>query len=109
MASFEVPLDIPDVEIEKVETIKKRELIITVTSLVEGVHCHKCGKKITKTHGFTKPILLRHLPILGRTTYIRIRPHRYQCRECKGNPTMTQPSFWYDLRSPHTKAYEKHI
>ena len=109
MASFEVPLDIPDVKIEQVETNKKGELIITVNSLVEGVHCHKCGKKITKTHGFNKPILLRHLPILGRATYIRIRPHRYQCTECKSKPTTTQPSSWYDLRSPHTKAYEKHV
>ena len=109
MASFEVPLDIPDVKIEQGETNKKGELIITVNSLVEGVPCHKCGKKLTKTHGFNKPILLRHLPILGRATYIRIRPHRYQCTECKSKPTTTQPCSWYDLRSPHTKAYEKHV
>ena len=28
---------------------------------------------------------------------------------CNSKPTTTQPSSWYDLRSPHTKAYEKHV
>jgi transposase len=109
MKSFEVPLDIPDVEIETVETDKKGNLIITVRSTVEGTNCHKCGKKITQSHGCDKPILLRHLPVLGRATYIRLRPQRYECPECENKPTTTQKSSWYHPRSPHTKVYEKHV
>ena len=109
MTSFEVTLDIPDVAIEKVETNQERELIITVRSTLEGAHCHKCGKKIIKSHGCDDPILLRHLPVLGRATYIRIRPQRYQCPECHNQPTTTQESSWYRPRSPQTKAYEKHV
>jgi transposase len=41
--------------------------------------------------------------------FIRIRPVRYQCTDCNGNPTTTQKLPWYDERSPHTRAYEEHI
>ena len=109
MANFEVSLDIADVEIVKVETNKKGELIITVRSTIEETHCHKCGKKITKVHGYDKPLSLRHLSILGQATYIQIRPKRYQCTECEDKPTTTQHLPWYDPRSPHTKVYEKHV
>jgi transposase len=46
---------------------------------------------------------------LGRKTYIRLRPKRYQCQVCQGKPTTTQTLSWYDARSPHTKAYETHV
>ncbi len=45
----------------------------------------------------------------GRYVYIRIRPARYQCTHCKGNPTTTQKLTWYEPRSPHTIAYEEHV
>ncbi|MEA3281700.1 MAG: ISL3 family transposase [Euryarchaeota archaeon] len=42
-------------------------------------------------------------------TYIYIRPARYQCTHCNGNPVTTQTLNWYDPRSPHTKTYEGHV
>ncbi len=107
--TFEVPLDIPGVKVEKVEINKRGEFIITVKSTVEGTRCHRCGRRITKRHGHGRVLTLRHLSILGRTTYLRLRPARYQCLFCRGKPTTTQKSDWYDPRSPHTKAYEEHI
>lgn len=107
--TFEIFLDIPDVTIEKVETERNGDIIITVKSTVEGTHCHTCGKTITKVYGNDREIILRHLPILGRKTFIRLRPVRYQCPYCDGNPTTTQQVSWYTPRSPHTKAYEEHI
>ena len=109
MQLFEIALDIPGVEIEKVETNKKGDIIITVKSTVVGTICHKCGRTITKPYGSGREITLRHLPILGRNVYIRIRPARYQCPYCDGNPTTTQKLPWYDERSPHTRAYEEHV
>jgi transposase len=49
------------------------------------------------------------LPILERKTFIRLRPKRYQCFHCHGNPTTTQTLSWYTPRSSFTKAYEKRI
>jgi len=107
--TFEIPLDIPDVTIENVETDRNRDLVITVKSTVEGTYCHTCGKKITKVYGYDREITLRHLSILGRKTYIRLRPVRYQCPSCDGNPTTTQQLSWYTPRSSYTKPYEEHI
>src|SRR6267378_5650520 len=56
-----------------------------------------------------REITLRHLPILGRKTSIRLRPKRYQCLHCPSNPTTTQQLSWYTPRSSFTKAYEKQI
>jgi transposase len=109
MATFEISLDIPDIDIEKEEIIKNGDRIITVVSTVEGTCCHRCGREIIKPYGYGRPIELRHLSILGRNTYIRIRPARYQCTYCAGKPVTTQTLNWYDQRSPHTKVYEEHI
>ncbi len=49
---------------------KEGGVIITVRSTVKGTRCHKCGRKITKLHGYDKKITLRHLTILGRKVYI---------------------------------------
>ena len=109
MAIFEIPLDIPDIDIKNVEIIKNEDIIITVVSTVEGTRCHKCGREIVKSYGYGRQIELRHLSILSMNTYIRIRPARYQCTHCDGEPVTTQTLNWYDPRSPHTKVYEEHI
>jgi transposase len=49
------------------------------------------------------------LPILGRQTFIRLRPKRSQCLYCHDNPTTTQTLSWYTPRSSFTKAYEKQL
>ena len=109
MNLLEIPLDIEDVNIEAVEFTANNEVIITVTSTVEGTDCHCCGKKITAAYGYGREMTLRHLPILGKPTYILIRPKRYQCPYCENHPTTTQQVSWHDERSPHTKAYETHV
>jgi transposase len=109
MNHFEIPLDIEDVKIENVECTERQEIIITVTSVLEGAHCHQCGRKITDSYGHDREIRLRHLSILGRPTYIQIRPKRYRCRYCSDHPTTTQKLSWYDARSPHTKADDAHV
>ena len=77
--TFEILLDIPNVTIEKVETEHKGSIVIPIKSTIEGTHCHTCGKKIIKVYGDDREITLRHLPILGKKTFIRLRPVRYQC------------------------------
>ena len=109
MNCFEIPLDIENVKIEAVEFTVDDEIIITVTSTVEGTHCHCCGSIIKRAHGNGREIILRHLSILGKPTYIRISPKRYQCSYCKKHPTTTQKLAWYDARSPYTRAFETHI
>lgn len=109
MPTLEIPLNIPDVNVVKVEETKNGEFIISVESIVEGTRCHICGNNITKRNGCGRVIKLRHLSILGMKVYIRICPIRYLCVYCDGNPTTTQTLPWYNQRSPHTKDYENQI
>jgi|SRR5215831_6649023 len=107
--TFEIPLDIPDVTIENVTTNRLGHIEITVKSTVEGGPCHRCGKMITKLYGEDREITLRHLPILGRRTYIHLRPKRYACPYCEGNPTTTQKLSWYTPRSAFTRSYAEQL
>ncbi len=61
MTNFEIQLDIPDIEIEKVKTNTKGDILIYVKSTVEGTICSKCGRKICKCYGPNREIILSHL------------------------------------------------
>lgn len=109
MDRFEMPLDLEGVHIESVEFTPNDEIILTVTSTVEGTVCHRCGQEIKDFWGYGREITLRHLSILGKRTYIRMKPKRYQCPSCQDHPTTTQQVSWHEERSPHTKAYDTHV
>lgn len=96
-------------QVRKVEQNERGEYTITIESTLEGTRCRQCGREITDLHGVDEAITLRHLPILGRPVYLRLRPKRYRCPYCEGGPTTTQQLSWYTTKSPHTKAYEKYI
>src|SRR5215208_139695 len=104
-----IPLDIPDVRVLQSDLTQANEFILTVESTLDSTTCHRCGRTITEPHGTDQPRLLRHLPILGRVVYIRIRPKRFRCPFCDGHPTTTQTLDWYDPNALHTKAYERHL
>lgn len=108
-AMISIPLDLPDVRVLDVKLTEVGEYIITVESTQEHTRCRKCGRRITKFHGHDDWIKLRHLPILGRPVYIRLRPKRYQCATCSGGPTTTQQPSWHEPHSPNTKPYEEYI
>ena len=104
---LQIPLDIPDVKIEKFDGPTERGFVITIISEVNGTTCKRCGKFIDKFYGYGKEITLQHLPILEKSVYLKIKPKRYQCPGCDTHPTTTQVCSWYDSKSPHTKAYEQ--
>ena len=103
-----LPLDIPNVDVSRVNLNERGDYIITVESMQVGTICQHCGRKITKFHGHGRWIELRHLSILGRRVYIRLRPKQYECPHCDDRIT-TQALDWYETRSPHTKAYDHHL
>jgi transposase len=108
-AQITIALDIPEVRVLEIEQNNRGECTITVESTIEGTRCRQCGREITDVHGVDEAITLRHLPILGRPVYLRLRPKRYRCPWCDGGPPTTQQLAWYSPKSPHTKAYERYI
>ena len=103
---LQIPLDIPDVKVEKFD-VTASGFVITIVSELKDTICKSCGKPIDKFYGYSKEITLRHLPILEKPVWLKIKPKRYQCRDCDNGPTTTQACSWYDSKSPHTKAYEQ--
>ena len=108
-AEITIPLGIPDVRILQTSTGERGEIIITIESIKAGTQCRKCGKWITKLHGRDEWVMIRHLPVFGRPTYLRYRPNRYQCQDCEGHPTTTQLLEWHDANSPNSFSYDDHI
>lgn len=102
------PLDIPEVDVISVEINERGDYIVTVESTQNSAVCQSCGDRITQPNGYGREIELRHLPILGHRLYIRLRPKRYECPRCNGKTT-TQKLDWYEPKSPHTKAYDRHL
>jgi transposase len=102
------PLDLPEVEVVRVEINERGDYIVTVESTRNSAICQTCGEQLTKFNGHGREIELRHLPILGHRVYIRICPKQYECPKCKGKMT-TQKLNWYESKSPHTKAYDRHL
>lgn len=108
-AEITIPLDLPEVHVLQTEINDNGEIVVTVESSIEGTKCRQCGREIKRRHGLDDPVTLRHLPILGRPTYIRLRPKRYRCESCANRPTTTQTLPWYAPKSPHTRASEKYL
>jgi len=108
-AKISFPLDIPQVDVLGMEQTKDGKFIITVESRSETTRCGICGEEIACNYGHGQSIKLRHLSILGQETYIAICPRRGQCSTCTNEPTTTQTLDWYGQRSPHTKAYDRHL
>jgi transposase len=109
MTTIEIPFDLPDVKIVAIDSSAADTIRLTVASTIVGTKCRRCGRWITQYHGTDRPIVLRHLPILGRKTLVQVCPVRYRCGICHRRPTTTQRLPWYTLRGGHTQAYDVYL
>jgi len=113
-AMITIPLDLPDVRVLDTQINEQGEIMITVESTLEGCLCKHCQKKIEAFHQDDEWITIRHLPILGWPSYIRMRPKRYNCARCayrkgKKKVTTTQQLSWHRAKSPYSRPYEEHV
>ncbi len=106
--TLSIPLDIPNVKVLDVKFVGD-EIHISVESTQGSTACRKCGKTLTTSCGHGRERVLRHLAILGRPSFIHIRPRRFECKVCGGNPTTAQELSWAESRSPHTRVYEDYL
>lgn len=108
-AQITLPLEIPDVHVLKTEINRNGEVIITVESTKKETRCRKCGRTISKFHGYDDWVQVRYLPVFGRSSYLRYRPRRYQCLDCADHTTTTQRLEWHERGSQFTLEYEDHV
>jgi transposase len=108
-AQITLPLEIPDVRVLKTEIDPQGEVIITVESTKKETRCRKCGRTVTKFHGYDDWVQVRYLPVFGRASYLRYQPRRYQCLGCADHATTTQRLEWHERGSQFTLDYEDHV
>jgi transposase len=103
--------DLINFQDSKVVDVKldKHDVIITIETTEPSVACRVCGQQLIKRHGTDQERKLRHLPILGKRTYIVYKPHRYICEDCDNNPTTTAIPSWHKHDSNYTIDYESHV
>jgi transposase len=104
---IQVPLNVPGVRVLSTQRTEQGHWLIRVESTAEGTRCRRCGREIRDLHGLDAAVRLRHLPLFDVPVFVELRPKRYRCPYCPGNPTTTQRCEWYEPRSPNTKAYEQ--
>jgi transposase len=104
---IQVPLNLPDVRVLSTQQTEQGHWLIRVESTLDGPRCRRCGREIRDLHGWDAAVHLRHLPLFDVPVVLEIRPKRYRCPYCTGNPTTTQQCEWDEPRSPHTNAYEQ--
>jgi len=104
---IQVPLNLPEIRVLSTQRTEPGHWLIRVESTLEGARCRCCGREIRDLHGWDAVVRLRHLPLFDVPVFVEIRPKRYRCPYCSGNPTTTQRCEWYEPRSPNTKAYEQ--
>ncbi|WP_207168419.1 transposase [Thiocystis violacea] len=104
--TIRVLLNLPDIAIDRIVVEGARTLKIFVHSILEGTHCHRCGKPIDHPYGLSQEITLRHVSLGEYTILIVLRPKRYQCDDCEGRPTTSQTLSWYTPRASVTKGFE---
>ena len=97
--AFNVLLDIPNVVVDEVEIDRQENYRVTLHSIEQGTHCHKCGHFIDHFYGHGEFITLRHLPVMGRQVELRLRPRRYLCTQYEELSTTSQKLGWYEPRS----------
>ena len=100
-------LDLPNVKVNSY-SIVENEIHIYIETLDGKVICRTCGKE-AKSKGRAEEIKLQHLRLMGKKTYLFLKPKRGICTNCKERPTTNQRVSWYQYKSRYTKAYEDYI
>ena len=109
LALFTTLLNLSDITVTEIHNPPKDKVVtIIVKSTRDALPCRLCGKP-TKGHGLGRTIRMRHLPILGKETYIEIIPRRGICPTCDDHPTTTEQLDWYTAKSKMTKPFEHHL
>lgn len=103
---FEISINLPGVNITRVEE-RRNEILFWIELTDTCGCCHACGKEINKYHGQDRERKLRHLPILGKPTYIIYKAKRYFCDDCNRASTVT--GNWHKRNSQYTLDYENYV
>ena len=101
-------LGLSSVKIKRVTIDSLGDYHIHVSCTANSTSCHKCGKRITKSHGQCDETAVEHLPILDQRVFIHVKWPRFQCTDCDKKPTTSYRPAWLNKTGELTKSYENY-
>ncbi len=101
-------LGLSDIMITDICETRDGSIYVSVKSTQTETLCRHC-KSPTELYGYGCTLTLRHLSILGREVYIKIKPPRGICKRCDDHPTTTQTLNWFQRNGHHTKPYDDYL
>ena len=107
MSEFKIPLDIKSLEITSQSIDSFGTIELEVVSKGTSSRCHNCGKAASKRYGTAPEMKVRHLSILDRPVYLKIKPIRYQCEDC--NSVTTEQYDWCKRNARVTNGLSDYI
>jgi transposase len=108
-SSFPIDLGLDHIEVIEVTTDENGHYHLQIRSTATEGICRICGNKINTLHEYDREIMIQHLPILGKASYLHIRLPRFKCQSCPKTPTTTLQPSWRNRKSAYTVDFEKYL
>jgi len=104
-----IDLGLDSIKIKRVVVDGNGDYHIYVSCTATSGVCHRCGKKITRSHGHCNESIIEHLPILEQRVFIHAKWTRFKCDTCDNHPTTSFKPRWLNSTGELTKAYEEYL
>ncbi len=69
---LKIELNLDSIKVKRVTIDPNGDYHIYVSCTCKSTLCHKCGKKITISHGQRNESIIEHLPILDQRVWVRL-------------------------------------
>ena len=107
--NFKIDLHLNSIKVKRVTIDSNGDYHIYVSCTAKSTLCHKCGNKITKSHGQCNESKIEHLPIFDQRVFIHVKWPRFKCDKCDSNNSTTsfKPK-WLNATGNMTREYENY-
>ncbi len=108
-SKFKIDLNLDSIKVKRVTIGSNGDYHIYVSCTANSTLCHKCGEKITNSHGQCDESIIEHLPILDQRVFIHVKWPRFKCDKCDNdNSTTSFKPRWVNGTGNKTRAYENY-
>jgi len=106
---FKIDLNLNSIKVKRVTIDSNGDYHIYVSCTANSTLCHKCGHKITKSHGQGDESIIEHLPIFDQRVFIHVKWPRFKCDKCDNdNSTSSFKPKWVNDTGNKTREYENY-
>ena len=100
-----IDLELSNIKFKRIERDEDGNYHIYASCDSRSTNCHKCGKKITKSHGQCEETIIEDLSIQDYRVFIHIKWPRFICTDCDNGPTTSFHPDWVNKTGKYTTRY----